>query len=351
MKKLLIPFLAALNFAQSQQSSDSKLNIIFLIGDGMGLSQISAGMYVNNNQTILEDFPFIGLAKTHAAKNLVTDSAASGTAMACGEKTYNGVIGINKRNQKVESVLEICSKNGYITGLITTSSILHATPASFYAKVDSRGKYDEIASQLSESDINYFIGGGKKYFVERKDGRNLIEEMSSIEVVKNLKVFKKSKADKIGLFTFDEEPPSIISGREPLLAEFLSATLNKLENQVEPFFLMVEGAQIDWGGHANDINYVTSELIEFNSAIEVALNYAKKNSNTLVIVTADHETGGLAITDGTVEDFEFVAKFNTEGHSATMVPVFTYGKFSKLFAGIYENTQIFFKMKEALGFD
>ena len=113
------------------------MNVIFLIGDGMGLSQISAGMYANNNQTVLEDFPVIGLSKTHAVKSLVTDSAASGTAMACGEKTYNGVIGISSRNQKLESVLEICEENGYNKGLIANSSIVHATPASFYANVDS----------------------------------------------------------------------------------------------------------------------------------------------------------------------------------------------------------------------
>ena len=114
---------------------------------------------------------------------------------------------------------------------------------------------------------------------------------------------------------------------------------------------MVEGSQIDWGGHANDIEYITSEFIEFNEAIDVALNFAKNNSNTLVIVTADHETGGLAITMGKTKGYEIVAGFNTGGHSATMVPVFSYGKFSELFGGIYDNTQIFHKMIEALGVD
>ena len=348
-KTLLTLFFPLLVIAQTQQTADSPLNVIMLIGDGMGLSQISAGMYANNNQTVLEDFSIIGLSKTHAINSLVTDSAASGTAMACGEKTYNGVLGISSRNQKLESVLEICEDNGYNTGLIANSSIVHATPASFYANIDSRKKYEEIALQLSESNVDYFIGGGKKYFNKREDNRNLIKEMDKVDVVKNFNAYKKSDVDRIGFFTYNDEPPSIIDGRAPLLAKYLTATLDKLDNRKEPFFLMVEGSQIDWGGHANDIEYITSEFIEFNSAIEVALNFAKNNSNTLVIVTADHETGGLAITMGKTKGYEIVAGFNTGGHSATMVPVFSYGKFSELFGGIYDNTQIFHKMIEALG--
>ena len=333
-------------FSTAQEKSP---NIILLIGDGTGLSQISAGMYANNNQTVLEEFPVIGLSKTHAVKNLVTDSAASGTAMACGEKTYNGVIGIDAKNKKLKSILELCEEKGYNTGLIATSSIVHATPASFYAKINSRKKYEEIALQLIESEVDYFIGGGKKHFQKREDKRNLIKEMKTVDVVKSFRNYKKSTHNKIGFFTYDDEPPSLNEGRSPLLGEYLAATLDKLDNRKAPFFLMVEASQIDWGGHANNIDYITSEFIEFNNTIEVALNYAKTNANTLVIVTADHETGGLAITGGKTESFEMKASFNTGGHSATMVPVFSYGQFSPLFAGIYENTQIFHKMKEALG--
>ena len=235
-KTLLTLFFPLLVIAQAQQTADNPLNIILLIGDGMGLSQISAGMYANNNQTVLEDFSIIGLSKTHAINSLVTDSAASGTAMACGEKTYNGVLGISSRNKKLESVLEICEDNGYNTGLIANSSIVHATPASFYANIDSRKKYEEIALQLSESNVNYFIGGGKKYFNKREDNRNLIKEMDKVDVVKNFNAYKKSDVDRIG-FTYNDEPPSIIDGRAPLLPEYLKATLDKLDNRKEPFSL------------------------------------------------------------------------------------------------------------------
>ena len=133
---------------------------------------------------------------------------------------------------------------------------------------------------MSESNVDYFIGGGKKYFNKREDNRNLIKEMDKIDVVKNFNAYKKSGSERIGFFTFNDEPPSLIDGRPPLLGKYLTATLDKLDNRKEPFFLMVEGSQIDWGGHANDIEYITSEFIEFNEAIEVALNFAKNNSNT-----------------------------------------------------------------------
>ena len=149
-----------------------------MIGDGMGLTQISSGMYANNNSTALEGFEYVGLSKTHALGKLVTDSAASGTAMACGVKTYNGVIGIDGKNKSHPSILEICQEKGYKTGLIATSSIVHATPASFYAKVISRRLYEKIAYQLSQHKIDLFVGGGKDYFTKREDNRNLVNEMS-----------------------------------------------------------------------------------------------------------------------------------------------------------------------------
>ena len=348
MKKTIFALLYSLTFCFGQRDNDQPLNVILLIGDGMGLSQISAGMYFNNNQTVLEEFPHVGLSKTHSANNLVTDSAASGTAMACGEKTLNGVIGINSQNQKLKSILEICKEKGYNTGLIATSSIVHATPASFYAKIHSRKKYEDIALQLSQSEVDYFIGGGKNFFMKREDKRNLIKEMNEVEIVKNLNGFKKSTNDRIGLLTYPEEPPALKGGREPLLDAYLSATLEKMEQRQKPFFIMVEGSQIDWGGHANDIDYITSEFVEFNNTIAVALDFAKKNQNTLVVVTADHETGGLAITLGKIDPIEFRSDFNTTGHSATMVPVFGYGKKAEFFSGIYDNTQIFHKINKAV---
>jgi alkaline phosphatase len=149
---------------QTFLGQDKTPNIILMIGDGMGLSQISAGMYTSDNSTALEGFEYVGLSKTHALNQLITDSAASGTAMACGVKTLNGVIGIDGRNNKHSSILELYKEKGYATGLLATSSIAHATPASFYAKVPSRRQYEDIALQLSEHNVDLFVGGGKTFF-------------------------------------------------------------------------------------------------------------------------------------------------------------------------------------------
>jgi alkaline phosphatase len=346
MKNLLALCFLYVSFCGfSQQNSP---NIILMIGDGMGLTQISSGMYANGNQTALEECSYIGLSKTAAANKLVTDSAASGTAMACGIKTYNGVLGIDIKNKRHQSILEICKEKGYTTALLATSSIVHATPASFYAKVPSRREYETIALQLSQHQVDYFIGGGKKFFNNRKDNRNLINEMKNYTFVKTLREFEASNAQKIGFLTYDEEPPSLIEGRVPSLNELTALTLQKLNATDQPFFMMIEGSQIDWGGHANNLDYVVSEFKEFDTAIRTVLEFAKEDGNTLVIITADHETGGLALMDGNLEKGKVKGSFNTVGHSATMVPVFSFGIQSELFTGIYENTEIFQKMVTAL---
>lgn len=329
---------------QTFLGQDKTPNIILMIGDGMGLSQISAGMYANDNSTALEGFEYVGLSKTHSLNQLITDSAASGTAMACGVKTLNKAIGIDGDNKKYISILELCKEKGYATGLLATSSIVHATPASFYAKVPSRYQYEDIALQLSEHDVDLFVGGGKDFFLEREDKRNLIDEMSQYAFVKNLKEFKKSSADKIGFLTYGKEPPKKMEGRVPALEELVEISLQKMKAKETPFFMMIEGSQIDWGGHANETDYIISEFQEFNLTIQKVLDYAKADGNTLVIVTADHETGGFAITGGDLKRSKVKGSFNTKGHSASMVPVFSYGPNSELFAGIYENTAIFDKM-------
>jgi len=349
MKKLVYFFALGLLLQKGLGQSDGPPNIIFLIGDGMGLTQITSGMYANDNTTALEQFEFVGLSKTHSSKNLVTDSAASGTAMACGEKTQNGFVGMNAKKKSITSILDYCSDLGFRTALLATSSIVHATPASFYAHVNSRKKYETIASQLMQSKVDLFIGGGEKYFNQREDGQNLLTTQDNpFEMVSSLESFSSSNAQKVGYLTYADEPPKKSMDRTPALPDMLTATLKRLEADGKPFFVMAEASQIDWGGHANDLSYVVSEFTEFNQTIRVALNYAKENENTLVVVTADHETGGLALIKGNIKRNKVEGLFNTIGHSATMVPVFSFGPNAENFKGIYDNTAIFYKMKAAL---
>ncbi len=345
-KYFLLFFLSLLGMGYGQK--ETMPNIIFFIGDGMGLTQISTGMYANGNSTELENFEYVGLSKTHATKNLVTDSAASGTAMASGVKTYNGVIGISAKNEKKPSILDYCSDKGYQTGLLSTSSIVHATPASL-CPCGIAKRIPKIAYQLMESNVNYFIGGGKKHFTKRDDRKNLLKSSDKrYEIVNSLEEFIKSDADKIGYFTYDDEPPKKSVGRKPGLPDMLQATLDKFSKSMQPFFVMTEGSQIDWGGHANEVAYVVSEFWNSMKPLKLPLRFAKKNGNTLVVVTADHETGGLALTKGNVEKSQVGGRFSTKGHSATMVPVFSYGPSAKDFSGIYDNTALYGKLKKAV---
>ena len=194
-------------------------NIVMMIGDGMGLSAISSGMYSNNNYTSLERSEYIGLSKTHSFDDLVTDSAASATAMSSGVKTNNKVIGLDSNDNSVETILEMCIKLGYSTAIVVTSSIVHASPASYYAHVENRYEYDKIANQLSKSKVDFFIGGGEKYFINRSDKRNLIKEMNKYYFPKNLDEYQKSNSKKIGFLTAYEEPIEKYKNREPSLDE------------------------------------------------------------------------------------------------------------------------------------
>ena len=320
-------------------------NIIMMIGDGMGISAISSGMYSNNNYTSLERSEYIGLLKTHSLDNLVTDSAASGTAMSSGVKTYNRTVGLDGNLSSVKSILEICRDRGYTTAIVATSTIVHATPASYYSKVKSRYQYDEIASQLSKSNINFFVGGGEKYFNDRVDGRNLINEMDDYFFANSLESFKNINSNKIGYLTYYDEPVGKHEGREPSLEDIAQITIQKLKSFDNPFFLLVEGSQIDWGGHDNDSEHLISEMLEFDKTIETVFNFANKDKNTLVVITADHETGGAAIVDGNLEESFVKIKYVSGDHTATMVPIFSLGPYSSLFKGVYDNTEIFDKLE------
>ncbi len=328
-------------------------NLILLIGDGMGLTQISAGMYLNDNYTHLERCPVVGLQKTFASDNLVTDSAASATAIACGVKTYNGAIAVDVNGKKVKTILEEAEDKGLATGLVSSSTIVHATPASFIAHNESRRNYEAIAADFVNTQIDIFIGGGKSYFDRRADDRNLYEELALRNYYvtdyfsSDLKKVKIPMGSNFGFLTSDKDPIPVSKGRDYLIdaADFAVDFLK--DRSEEGFFLMVEGSQIDWGGHANDIDYVTSEFLEYNKIIGNILDFAAADGETLVVITADHETGGLAINPGSNEE-KIEAAFTTDKHTATMVPIFAFGPGAENFAGIYDNTQIYHKMRKAL---
>jgi alkaline phosphatase len=324
-------------------------NIILLIGDGMGVSQVFAGLTANKGRLFLENCKHIGFSKTQSSDDYITDSAAGGTALSSGVKTYNGAIGVDVSGKPVKTILEEASEKGLATGLVSTSSITHATPASFIAHQASRGSYEDIAADFLNTNIDVFIGGGLDHFNKRKDGKNLVEELQSkgYQVETEIGKIKKVKDGKLAGLTA-EVHNGRMTDRADMLPVATETALNILDNNKKGFFLMIEGSQIDWGGHAGSTIYVVEDMLDFDQTIGQALEFAAKDKETLVIVTADHETGGMAITGGDMQNGIVKAAFPTGGHTAVMVPVFSYGPGAEEFIGIMENTDIHAKMKKLL---
>lgn len=332
--------------------SDKPKNVILMIADGTGLSQISASQFYNAQPSNYERFKSIGLIKTSSSSALITDSAAAATAFSTGLKTYNGAIGVTNDTLPVVTILEELEKREFSTGVIATSTITHATPASFYAHQKSRKMQLEIAEDLTKSGVDFFAGGGRKFFENREDKKNLVSKLENLGYEIQLDRLDPSqrmnKNKKYGYLLADGGMPKIMDGRGSFLYDATKLGIKKLSQNEKGFFLMVEGSQIDWGGHSNDSEYLISELIDFDTVMGQVLDYAKKDGNTLVIVTADHETGGFTLAGDNGDYKKIKPTFSTGGHSATMVPVFAFGPGASEFAGVYENTEIYSKMKKLL---
>lgn len=321
-------------------------NIIIMIGDGMGVSQVFAGMTANKGELYLNLFKCIGFSRTQSANKYVTDSAAGGTALSTGTRTNNGYIAVDTAGQPLKTILEIAEEKGMATGLIATSTITHATPASFIAHNISRGDQVGIATDFLKTDIDVFIGGGKNYFNQREDNRNLLDELTAkgYQIADGLEAISKVKSGKLAGFIADEVPGKAVSRNEALSIS-IKTGLDILDDSKDGFFAMIEGSQIDWGGHAQSVEYIAREMMDFDKSIGEVLKFAAENKETLIIVTADHETGGLAIVDGNLAEGEVAAMCPINYHTGVMVPVFAFGPGAENFMGIYNNTEIFEKMK------
>jgi len=344
----------ALGFAfnPAVYANEKPKNIILLIGDGMGVAHIQAAMAVADNTLHMAKFKHVGLMTTDSADDYVTDSAAGGTAIATGAKTNNGMVSVSPDGKPLKTILEYAEENGLSTGLVSTSSILHATPASFIAHEPDRDDYKLIAGDFLDTEIEVFIGGGYKDFEQGPDNRNLINELNekNYTVVDNLDDMQSVESGKLAGLMADKHLERYTKGRGDFLIKSTQKAIEILSAQPNGFFLMVEGSQIDWGGHANLINYVTSELIDFDNAVGAALAFAENNKETLIIVTSDHETGGLLLYNDKKNPGTPDFKFKSRHHTGVMVPVLSYGPGAESFTGFMDNTDIFHKMKSLYGF-
>ena len=236
-------------------------NIILLIGDGMGLAQVEAAMKVSKETLNLERCTYTGFAKTSSSDEYITDSGAAATAIACGSKTYNGAIGVDSLGNNIKSILTYAEEAGLATGLVATSTITHATPASFIAHDDNRYNYEAIAGDFLDIDIDVFIGGGLNHFTNRVDGLNLVDTLKSngYQFVLNTQELEGITSGKLVGLLNNESMPRMTAGRKDMLLKSGVKAIEILSQNERGFFLMIEGSQSDWGGHENNIEYVITE--------------------------------------------------------------------------------------------
>ncbi|MEY2972249.1 MAG: hypothetical protein RI886_26 [Pseudomonadota bacterium] len=314
--------------------------IILLIGDGMGINHTTIGRFhlggPNFNMGV-DRMPIHGMVTNHSFNSLYIDSAASATAWATGTRTINGFIGVDHKKRNVTNITELLATHDYISGLVATSSLTHATPAAHYAHVDSRYKEEEIASQLMTSDIRIALGGGQEFFnLEENENATIILNPEQLED----KVLGSQRI--IGLFAQDGIKRSV--GPTQLAMSKSALSFLEKNSKCGKYFLMSEGSQIDWASHDNDLPAMLVELADFNDTVNYMLDFASARDDVLVIVSSDHETGGLTLLDQ--EKDYVISKWNTDSHSLNQVAIYAYGPGASQFAGKVDQTEIFAKIAD-----
>jgi alkaline phosphatase len=324
--------------------NDYPENIILFIGDGMGVGHITAGKIARGNIN-LERFSVMGLVTTHSANRLITESAAAATALATGYKTNNRAISVSVDKEPLKTLFEYAKEQGKSIGVVVTSSVTGATPAAFLAHADDRRQQTDIAEQIANSDIDVLFGGGWAYFVpaategsQRKDQKNLLATLETRMplILTDDKLSAHSDTQKLAALLAPGGLPKA-ADRDYSLNRLIQSAIHILSKNPNGFVLMVEGSQIDWAAH----EHLIAELIDFDDAVGAGLDFAQKNRRTLMVVTADHETGGVAVHDGSVQNMQVDSTaFTTTGHTATMVPLFADGPGSIKFSGIQDNARV-----------
>ena len=335
--------------------------IILLIGDGCSLPQWYAGYTANGGALTTFNLKHIGLSKTSSADNYVTDSAPGASSIATGEKMENRHLGISPASQKLNLLTNYLVDKNFSIGIASSGDVSDATPAAFYAHIQDRDSSIEIIQQLKNSNVQILAGAGNdkinKISILQKKQTAVLNNQILDSLLPNYTITHSindllAPTTKKTLVIDQLAGLSVQEGRGPWLSQSFQNITKSLElNKSKQFFMMIEAAQIDYGGHANNIEYVVKELIDFDKLIGKAIQYADENKGTLVIITGDHETGGLTLHDGDYKNQSLSAQFATNDHTGIPVPVFSYGYRSYLFDGVYENTALFNKIKTAINME
>lgn len=324
-------------------------NVILMIGDGMSLMHVYSAWTANRGKLFLDNCQAVGLSKTYCADKLITDSGAGGTAIASGQKTNYHYVGVDTLGHPLKSLVDFAAAKGKSTGIAVTCRLWDATPADFCCHNKDRDAESEIVTDYVNCNADYVFGGGAKLFENREDGRDLFKELreKGFRTPRSWGELAGIKSGKVFAVPYPVDTP-LPAERGDLLARASLKGIDLLNQNKNGFFMMIEGSQLDDYGHFNDLDLLMQETHDFDRTIGAIYEWAAKDGETLVVVTADHETGGLTLVDGDLKEGKIVCKFSTGGHSGVMVPVYAFGPGAQEFTGIYENTAIFDKIKKLL---
>lgn len=324
-------------------------NVILMIGDGMSLMHIQAAWTCNRGKLWLENAQYIGLSETPASNRLITDSGSGGTSLATGYKTVYHAVGVDPNGKPLESLVSLAKKHNKAAGIAVTCRLWDATPCDFCCHNIDRDQEQELVKGYLTANLDFAFGGGAKYFLHRDDGRNLFKELENegYHVSRTVEDMMAWQKGKLFCVPYDIDTP-LPDERGDLLARASLKGMDLLKQNKNGFFMMIEGSQLDDYGHFNKLDMLMKETLDFDHTIGEVFKWAAQDGETLVVITADHETGGLTVHGGDLQSGTVKANFSTKDHSGTMVPVYAFGPGSENFTGFMSNTDIFWKIKELM---
>lgn len=336
------------------KKNEAPRNVILIVGDGMGVAQVYASVVAEkgDNSAFLR-FPYSGFSRTYSLNKYRTDSSAGGTALTTGEKVENYHVNWAPDSSRHRTIFDDAVDAGKSTGFVVVSDCMDATPASTYGHVPYRKMYDTLSLQLAQCRHSVMVGGGYRYFLpeNRKDGLSPLDTLAArgYTVVRTLDSLVAFGGDRVVGLLYDGDPLTEPERGDVLRPASMKA-IEMLSRNPQGFAMMIEGSQIDWACHNNDSAYLRAELADFERMLHAVLDWAEKDGHTLVVVTADHETGGLTLPDGDIGQGVSDFRFLWGDHTGCMVPVFAYGPGAERFSGIQQNTDIPRKIREIMKF-
>lgn len=325
-------------------------NVILMIGDGMSLMHVYTAWAANRGKLWLENAQATGLSKTWAVKKLVTDSGSGGTSLATGVKTVYHAVGVDPEGKPLTSLVDVAKELGKDAGMAVTCRLWDATPCDFCCHNIDRDKEEELVGDYPTSGVDFVFGGGAQKFTNRKDGRDIFKELQKkgYHVSRTLDdFFAYDKNSRIFAVPYNKDTP-LPDERGDLLARASMKGISLMNQNKNGFFMMIEGSQLDDYGHFNQLDLLMKETLDFDKTIGEVMKWAAKDGETLVVVTADHETGGLTLVNGNKDEGSVECCFSSKDHTGAMVPVYAFGPGAENFTGIFENTDVFKKIKKLM---